>query len=63
MLTALVLLAGLLAGELSHRVRLPRIIGQILIGALLGPSVLGVFPRETIHGIRGDGRERQRVSP
>lgn len=46
---ALLLVAGLLFGNLANRLHLPAVTGQILIGMLLGPSVLNLFPRETIH--------------
>jgi mannitol/fructose-specific phosphotransferase system IIA component (Ntr-type)/Kef-type K+ transport system membrane component KefB len=46
---AILLVAGLLFGNLAHRLHLPSVTGQILIGMLLGPSVLNVFPRETVH--------------
>ena len=43
----LVVLAGFLGGTLARRLRLPGITGQILVGILLGPSVLGLFDKET----------------
>lgn len=46
---AILLAAGVLFGNLAHRLHLPSVTGQILIGMLLGPSVLNVFPRETVH--------------
>ncbi|MFP4088188.1 MAG: PTS sugar transporter subunit IIA [Desulfobacteraceae bacterium] len=46
---AVLLVAGLLFGNLAYRLHLPAVTGQILIGMLLGPSVLNVFPRETVH--------------
>jgi len=41
---ALVLIASSLLGALAVRLRQPRVIGQILAGILLGPTLLGQFP-------------------
>lgn len=49
---AIVLVAAVASGSLAQRLRLPAITGQILIGVLLGPSVLNMFEAETIHGLR-----------
>ena len=38
-----VLVAGVLAGSVSKRLRLPRVTGQILAGVLIGPYVLHLF--------------------
>jgi Kef-type K+ transport system membrane component KefB len=47
------LLAGLLAGELARRyARLPRVTGYVVAGALLGPEVSGVLTREMLFGLR-----------
>lgn len=40
---ALMLLVGRLMGELAHRVGQPAVVGQLLAGIVLGPSVLGAF--------------------
>jgi mannitol/fructose-specific phosphotransferase system IIA component (Ntr-type)/NhaP-type Na+/H+ or K+/H+ antiporter len=48
---ALVLVAGLSFGALSRLVHLPSVTGQIVIGVLLGPSVLGVFSASQAHGL------------
>ena len=45
---AILLVAGLLFGNLAHRLRLPSVTGQILIGMILGPSVLNLFSRQTV---------------
>ena len=45
----LVLGAGLGAGWLAKRLTLPSITGQILIGVLLGPSVVGLVNLEALH--------------
>lgn len=42
---------GLLGGSLSRRLRLPAVTGQIVVGVLLGPSVLGVFGHDMAHGL------------
>jgi Kef-type K+ transport system membrane component KefB/mannitol/fructose-specific phosphotransferase system IIA component len=46
---AVVVVAGVLVGGLARRVRLPSVTGQILVGVLIGPSVLGLFDRHTVH--------------
>ncbi len=45
---AILLLAGLLFGNLAYHLHLPSVTGQILIGMLLGPSVLNLFSRQTL---------------
>ncbi|GAY73376.1 cation:proton antiporter [Lentilactobacillus kosonis] len=40
---ALILIATLLASALSQRVGLPAVIGQLLVGVLLGPGILGIL--------------------
>jgi PTS system fructose-specific IIC component len=40
---AIILLGGLFGGWLAHRIRLPRIVGQIVVGIALGPSVANLF--------------------
>ncbi|MFE2069961.1 cation:proton antiporter [Streptomyces sp. NPDC059467] len=39
-----ILLAGALLGALARRLGQPKVIGEILAGIVLGPSVLGLFP-------------------
>lgn len=39
----LMLLWGLLGGEIAARVRIPRVTGYLLAGLLMGPSVMGVI--------------------
>jgi len=46
---AIVLAAGMLAGQLCVRIGVPSVTGQILVGILLGPSVIGVFDLEAVH--------------
>jgi Kef-type K+ transport system membrane component KefB len=45
LIIAAMLVGGKLLGEASERVRLPGVLGELLAGALLGPSLLGVVPR------------------
>lgn len=45
----LVLGAGLAAGWLAKRLTLPSITGQIVVGVLLGPSVIGLVELEALH--------------
>lgn len=40
----LILVAGFLAGEIAGRLRLPRLIGMLLAGIIIGPDVLDVMP-------------------
>lgn len=57
LVVALVLAAGMAAGALFRRLRLPAITGQIVVGILMGPSLaraLGLrplFATETVHGL------------
>ncbi len=48
---AIVLLAGSVFGNLTGRLRLPAVTGQIVVGLLLGPSLLGLFSLETLDGL------------
>lgn len=43
----LILITTLLAGQLSRRIGLPAVIGQLLVGVLLGPAVLDWIKPET----------------
>jgi len=45
---ALILIAGMLSGQLASRMGLPSVTGQILVGILLGPSVSGLFHHEQL---------------
>ena len=38
----LVLLSTALAGHFSRRIGMPAVIGQLLVGIILGPAVLGL---------------------
>ena len=44
----LILTAGLFGSRLLRRLRLPAVTGYIIMGLLLGPSVGGVIPAETV---------------
>jgi K+:H+ antiporter len=46
---ALVLLTGILLGSLVKRIRQPAVIGEILAGIALGPSILGQLPGDLPH--------------
>jgi len=46
------LLASYLAGRAAKVVSLPQITGYLIIGILVGPSVLGIVPRETLEEFR-----------
>lgn len=48
---AVVLLAGILLGAVVRRARQPAVIGEILAGIILGPSVLGQLPGDLSHRI------------
>lgn len=39
----MVILLGLLGGKLSHRIKIPRVTGYMLVGLVFGPSVLTVM--------------------
>lgn len=50
----MLLIAGRLAGELMQRVGQPQVIGQIIAGVLLGPSVLGSLAPGAWHSLFPD---------
>lgn len=45
---AILLVAGLLAGKLVQRIHLPSVTGYLLVGILVGPSVLGLVTPEIL---------------
>ena len=47
----MVILLGLLGGKLSHRVKVPKVTGYMIIGLLFGPSVLGLISDSTLADI------------
>ena len=53
----LILILGLIGGILFEKIKLPKIVGMIVVGILLGPSVLNWFSPDTvIQAISGDLR-------
>jgi len=47
----LIILLGLLGGQLSHRIKIPKVTGYMLIGLLFGPSVMGLISQTTLDQI------------
>ncbi|MFK5883903.1 MAG: cation:proton antiporter [Candidatus Izemoplasma sp.] len=45
---AVLLILGLLGGKLVHRFGLPKVTGYILVGVLIGPSVLGFISHDMV---------------
>ncbi len=45
---AVILVAGIVAGRLAHRIKLPHVTGQIIIGVIIGRSVLNIFSVEVV---------------
>ncbi|HKI84205.1 MAG TPA: cation:proton antiporter, partial [Candidatus Krumholzibacteria bacterium] len=48
---AVILVAGVLSGQLARRVKLPAVTGQILAGVVIGPSILDLASIEAIHSL------------
>lgn len=48
---AVMIVAGFLGGELSHRLRFPRITGYLVAGILFSPSLLNVIPEATVDNL------------
>jgi Kef-type K+ transport system membrane component KefB/mannitol/fructose-specific phosphotransferase system IIA component (Ntr-type) len=48
---AVILVAGVLAGIAARRAHMPAVTGQILVGILIGPSVLNLAGIDAIHGL------------
>ena len=44
--TFLVLVGGYLAGKLAERIRMPPLLGMMVFGILIGPSLLGLLSEE-----------------
>ncbi|RKZ08676.1 hypothetical protein DRQ25_08435 [Candidatus Fermentibacteria bacterium] len=42
---------GLYTGKAVRRIGLPSLIGYMILGTLMGASVLKIFPMETVHGL------------
>ena len=51
LLIGLAMLLGRLGGKLSSLLRAPRVVGYIVIGVVLGRSVLGFASRDAMHGL------------
>ncbi len=49
---SVVLIAGVSCGALAKQCRLPAVTGQILVGILLGPSVVHLFDSHSVEGLR-----------
>ncbi len=45
---SVMVIAGLVFGRLVKLVRLPNVTGYIIAGLLIGPSVIGLLPENTI---------------
>lgn len=45
LLVGLILLGAKLGGEAARRLRQPPVVGEILVGVILGPTLLGLVPR------------------
>lgn len=51
-LLGIVLILGILSSTFLRRVKIPKVVGFILVGILLGPSVLGIVHEEFLGGSR-----------
>jgi Kef-type K+ transport system membrane component KefB/mannitol/fructose-specific phosphotransferase system IIA component len=51
LILAVVVVAGVISGNLARMIRLPSVTGQILIGIVLGPSLLNLFEKHAVHGL------------
>ncbi|MCA9603958.1 MAG: cation:proton antiporter, partial [Myxococcales bacterium] len=49
---AVILVAGLVAGWLAKKLTLPGMTGQIVVGAVLGPSLLALVTEHALHELR-----------
>jgi NhaP-type Na+/H+ or K+/H+ antiporter len=48
---AVMLVTGFLGGELTHRLRFPRITGYLVVGIIFSPSLLNVIPKATVDNL------------
>jgi Kef-type K+ transport system membrane component KefB len=48
---AVMLVAGFLGGELTHRLRFPRITGYLIVGIIFSPSLLNLIPKATVDNL------------
>ena len=51
LLVGLAILTGLGGGKGFQRLKIPQVVGYILMGTLLGTSLLGIFPLETVDSL------------
>lgn len=51
LILAVVVVTGVVSGNLARMIRLPGVTGQILAGIVLGPSVLQLFDTHSVHGL------------
>lgn len=58
-----VLAAGKLAAELAERLRVPAVLGEIVAGIAIGPSVLGLVELSGDRGHRGSMTRRRQIRP
>ena len=49
---AAIIACGILAGEMAKRLHLPSVTGQIVVGVILGPSLLGIFTHDAAMSLR-----------
>ena len=52
LILGVVILAGVIAGSLAKRIKLPSVTGQVLIGVLIGHSGLDLFPEEKLRALQ-----------
>jgi len=50
-MTGLALFLGWSAGKLTERIKVPQVVGQIILGVILGGSVLGVLTADTLDSL------------
>ncbi|MBD3337092.1 MAG: hypothetical protein GF355_16375 [Candidatus Eisenbacteria bacterium] len=48
----LVILLGVIGGKIARRIRVPQVSGYLVMGLLIGPSVLGMLSREGLNDVR-----------
>ena len=51
LMTGLALFLGWFAGRLTERIKVPQVVGQIILGVILGGSVLGMLTTETLDSL------------
>ena len=53
LLIGIAIISGLIGGKISHQLRSPAVVGYILMGLILGPSVLGLFRPDLLDRMGG----------